>query len=1460
MFLLHTKWMLMLIIITIFTLKGVAGTYPISQQSDITFQDLYPLPRGTHHPFALTPRRLHECGGQNCCPGWTRTGESRHCITPICRGCGYGACTAPNLCTCPDGSVQPSCHTGGTDGLVARHALPDQLSTCDDLGCEQECVQIHGIPQCTCISGFVIDIDGRTCNDVDECLDRGYNYCYQGCINTVGSFMCTCFRGFTLADNGRFCRRLHDYRSSPCAQGSQTLGRPCRSFPVDAMTSIVRQPQLDPCGSDIKPCESPQVEFKSQSPCGQGLSPCIPNIQDVSFSTEHLPPTPCGSGSQPCSPLVPCGTGNEPCGRIPNTPTFAEEFVPVKKCISSDCNPPFPHDSTNNYQTSISQNEHFDSPLEPCISGPCPIAPEEPYGRILPIEPKIQNPCSACVPSYQSPALDTDLSGIAPQVLPPNVPTFPEVRQGSLPCSQPGCQTEYEKQGAFEIFHDIQNEPKRKPSESTRNDRQLAQLAKEVIEVTESSQSYQLTTSVIPIINTKTVVLESSQMKFQQSDQSSEGKENGRRKKNGNRKKRRRKKNKRKLKKKITRGNNQINRKTTDSERDQRITTPASNLVEHDSMTPTVDYSTLPRDTQEKSRFGDKIKIFLKEFNRLRGRGRDSFNLSEQGKGVKRRKQKRRIKERICRDDLCTSYINPIQTAHEAVTPDVCPPGYHRNVRGSVVHCEPAQGENKSNSYPVTHTSISNDTLSSTSGTSSYSIQSAGHISPTPPYVNMSPTESLSTAVHCAIDQIVVHIPGGSICQDKPNATIPPPTCPPGQTVTRSRMGYVCAAEGELRPICENGFALTLVMGRFVCEELSLSLSRCPEGLDSVDTPVGRICQYTGKGTTPTPVCPPGRLQVRSGNEYICRTINSTKTSARNCSPGYIVLDTTNGQKCIKNPSVQLGSVTCPDGFQLLDGECQSIAMSGDRSTLPCPVGQYAVMTDNGMVCQYHVTGNHGNNAVHGKHHERVLAPRVSQNSNVRGNVNRRRDQLKTTTDSHMNSRNNDRDFDTKCPYGQILTQKRSGFFCERTTVDVTEWICSPGEVIAQLNPELACVKYIQTKIVCKDDLELRLSVDNHEFSCLHPSSSHPVILTSVTEGPTIAYTPFSRTDSLPCGIGEIQIIDDLGSRCVFIEDHEWLCGDGYIVQTLGNGQKVCKSRTMKLKCPAGYELVLSSQPPECVPIGGSTAAMSPCEDTYSLSDDGGDVRCVLSSPGTDCSDDGMSYDCGRSLESLGMPCNPQCSNGGVCKHGACVCPPGVTGVACHQDVDECLGLPRDHCQYHCMNTFGSYHCVCPPGRAVNSDGRTCSDVECTPECLNGGHCRAGSCYCAAGFEGEFCQTDIDECVRHSGLCEHHCRNTHGGYACVCSPGSRLRLDGRTCTNTTCVPECRNGGVCVQHKCRCPPGYQGITCQLDVNECSQYPCSHLCTNIRGSYVCTCPPGFQLETDRHTCLNSTVTVP
>ncbi|XP_070374493.1 epidermal growth factor-like protein 7 isoform X20 [Equus asinus] len=70
----------------------------------------------------------------------------------------------------------------------------------------------------------------------------------------------------------------------------------------------------------------------------------------------------------------------------------------------------------------------------------------------------------------------------------------------------------------------------------------------------------------------------------------------------------------------------------------------------------------------------------------------------------------------------------------------------------------------------------------------------------------------------------------------------------------------------------------------------------------------------------------------------------------------------------------------------------------------------------------------------------------------------------------------------------------------------------------------------------------------------------------------------------------------------------------------------------------------------------------------------------------------------------------------------------------------------------------------------------------CQPPCQNGGVCvQPGRCHCPAGWRGDTCQTDVDECSAGQGGCPQRCVNTAGSYWCQCWEGHSPSADGAIC-------------------------------------------------------------------------------
>eukprot|EP00112_Aurelia_sp_Birch-Aquarium-sp1_P014017 Seg3.11 transcript_id=Seg3.11/GoldUCD/mRNA.D3Y31 product=Fibrillin-1 protein_id=Seg3.11/GoldUCD/D3Y31 len=381
---------------------------------------------------------------------------------------------------------------------------------------------------------------------------------------------------------------------------------------------------------------------------------------------------------------------------------------------------------------------------------------------------------------------------------------------------------------------------------------------------------------------------------------------------------------------------------------------------------------------------------------------------------------------------------------------------------------------------------------------------------------------------------------------------------------------------------------------------------------------------------------------------------------------------------------------------------------------------------------------------------------------------------------------------------------------------------------------------------------------------------------------------------------------DEWNSTCVDVNECKTNNGSGpcHHICTNKNGSYACS-------CRPGFNLGLNGK--SCIDI-------DECETKFC------DQRCV-NTPG--------SYMCqcfdGYSKKLKGDPCTDvdECKDGthkcdkvATCSNTVgsynCSCPSGYTAKDDRNciDVNECLAFIMNGCGQNCINTNGSFVCACEKGFSLESDGKTCKDInECLPsqnpcvdaeDCINfpGGFsciCRPGftldvdnvtcidikecsknnggcdqicvessgsfECKCRDGFllapDGKMC-LDVDECSENKSCCNQLCLNLPGSFTCGCEKGYELQGDNCTCKDTN---ECAvlNGG-CQQHcvnkpgdyECECRPGYEqslndSKQCN-DINECDEgiAECEQMCINTPGSFNCTCQANYKLNPDGLTC--------
>ncbi|XP_037100509.1 protein jagged-2b isoform X2 [Syngnathus acus] len=353
-------------------------------------------------------------------------------------------------------------------------------------------------------------------------------------------------------------------------------------------------------------------------------------------------------------------------------------------------------------------------------------------------------------------------------------------------------------------------------------------------------------------------------------------------------------------------------------------------------------------------------------------------------------------------------------------------------------------------------------------------------------------------------------------------------------------------------------------------------------------------------------------------------------------------------------------------------------------------------------------------------------------------------------------------------------------------------------------------------------------------------------------EGPTCADN-FDNCASNPCARGGTCIDRDVGFECV---------------------------------CPPEWE-------GKTCQIDANECARDPCLNANSCKNLIGGYHC-------DCFRGWSGQNCDINLSS----CHGQCQNGATCKNGPrgyhCQCPPGFVGSHCEIQRNKCESRP---CQNggQCHSVLGGFVCQCP----MEFAGQLCeihisSPLDaCDPNpCKNQAKCHSMIqdfyCACPEGFEGKTCEQPkvdckttpcqvIDSCtvaiatndsaeVRHisSNVCGPRGRcvsGLTGNFTCICDPG----FNGIYChenINDCLKSPCRNGGTCIDgvnsFQCFCPDGWEGELCDLNVNDCRHNPCKNggRCLDLVNDFYCECADNWKGKTchsresqcDATTCSN------
>ncbi|KAJ7383305.1 hypothetical protein OS493_029271 [Desmophyllum pertusum] len=140
--------------------------------------------------------------------------------------------TATATATAVNG-IHPTPSSGMHSSFYAASSVnvlpdPSQFELHLPSDCDQICSNTIGSYTCSCISGYQLALDGKSCSDIDECSSNNGG-CSHHCFNIPGSFYCDCPEGITMGANNLTC--VEPGVSVDCGDSRMTVSLEKKTFP-----------------------------------------------------------------------------------------------------------------------------------------------------------------------------------------------------------------------------------------------------------------------------------------------------------------------------------------------------------------------------------------------------------------------------------------------------------------------------------------------------------------------------------------------------------------------------------------------------------------------------------------------------------------------------------------------------------------------------------------------------------------------------------------------------------------------------------------------------------------------------------------------------------------------------------------------------------------------------------------------------------------------------------------------------------------------------------------------------------------------------------------------------------------------------------------------------------------------------------------------------------------------------
>jgi len=179
----------------------------------------------------------------------------------------------------------------------------------DKGGCDQICTNNAGGRTCSCNSGYTLNADGVSCDDIDECTEND-NPCNDGddsnatCANTDGGYTCSCSAGFK--DDGTLCVDIDECTegghncdtNADCTNSTGSFTCACKDYYDGDGTSCTYCNTDSQCESGCTACSGGTPKCKDNT----GTTACVECLSNA----ECTAPKTCNASNQCVEPPTTC--------------------------------------------------------------------------------------------------------------------------------------------------------------------------------------------------------------------------------------------------------------------------------------------------------------------------------------------------------------------------------------------------------------------------------------------------------------------------------------------------------------------------------------------------------------------------------------------------------------------------------------------------------------------------------------------------------------------------------------------------------------------------------------------------------------------------------------------------------------------------------------------------------------------------------------------------------------------------------------------------------------------------------------------------------------------------------------------------------------------------------------------------------------------------------------------------